>query len=161
MVFLERLSARLNQWTVWLAGGAMILMMLVSVINMVLRASSRPFGGAAEIVGWLAALTAALALGNTQINRGHVTIDLLMSKFSRRVRAVVDSMVSFISMVLSLLAAWQLTMNALDMWQRGSVSETMHVAYFPFIYAVAFGFLGLALALLVDGIKSLIEAVEK
>jgi len=161
MDFLERLSARLNQWTVWLAGGAMVLMMLISVTNIILRIASRPFGGTTEMVGWLAALTAALALGYTQMNRGHVAIDLLVSRFSRRARAVLDSITSFISIALVVLATRQLTVHAGNLWQRGSVSETMHLAYFPFTYVVAFGFSCLALALLVDGIKSLVEAVKK
>lgn len=161
MNFLERLSVRLNIWSGWLAGGTMVLMMLLSVINMFSRAASRPIGGAAEMVGWLAALTAALALGYTQMERGHVAIDLLVSRFSRRTRATVDGFASFISMFLSILAGWQLTVHAGRLWQRGSLSETMHIAYFPFTYAVAFGFFCLALALMVDGIKSLAEVVKK
>lgn len=161
MNFLVRLSARLNKWTVWLAGGAMVLMMLLSVVNMILRAFSRPFGGITEVVGWLAALTVALALGYTQMERGHVSIDLLMSRFSPRARALVDSLTSFISMFLSVMAARQLIIHAGRLWERGSVSETLHISFFPFVYAVAFGFLCLALALLVDGIKYLFEAVKK
>jgi len=161
MDLLERLSARLNQWTAWLAGGALVSMMLISVINIVLRIVSRPFGGTTEMVGWLAALTAAFALGYTQMNKGHVAIDLLVSRFSHRTRAVLDSMISFIILALAVLAARQLTVHAGNLWQRGSLSETMHIAYFPFTYVVAFSFLFLALTLLVDGIKSLVEAVKK
>ncbi len=161
MDLLERLCARLNLWTAWLAGGALVFMMLISVINIVLRIISRPFGGATEMVGWLAALTAALALGYTQMNKGHVAIDLLVSRFSRRTRAVLDSMISFIILALAVLAARQLTVHAGNLWQRGSLSETMHIAYFPFTYVVAFSFLFLALTLLVDGIKSLVEAVKR
>ena len=161
MNFLENLSTRLNKWTVWLAGSALVLMMLISVINIVLRIVARPFGGTTEMVGWLAALTAALALGYTQMNRGHVAIDLLVSRFSHRTRAVLDSLMSFITIALIVLATRQLAVHAGNLWQRGSVSETMHIAYYPFTYVVAFGFSCLALALLVDGIKSLVEAVKK
>jgi len=161
MDFLERLSARLNKWTVWLAGSALVLMMLISVINIVLRIVARPFGGTTEMVGWLAALAASLALGYTQMNRGHVAIDLLVSRFSHRVRAVLDSLMSFITLALVVLATRQLALHAGNLWQRGSVSETMHIAYYPFTYVVAFGFACLVLALLVDGIKSLVEAVKK
>lgn len=161
MRYLERLNTWFNQRLAWVAGGTLVAMMLLSVVNMFLRALGHPFGGTAEVVGWLAAITAAFALGYTQLYRGHVAIDLVVNRFSRRGQGVTDAIMLFSSAILFALAAWRTAVYAGRLWQLGSLSETIQIAFFPFTYAVALGFASLSLALLVDGLKSLKGAIKK
>lgn len=158
---LERFSRWLNQRVAWLAGGALVLMMLLSVANMFLRAAGRPFGGTAEVVGWLSALTTAWALGYTQVHRGHVAIDLLVDRLPGWVRQSTDGFISLVGSAFFVLATWRVVVRAGEIARRGSLSETMQVPFFPFIYAVAFGLACLALVLLVEGLKDLREAVKR
>ena len=60
-----------------LASISLLAMMLLIVGNMFRRTVAAPFPGAFEVVGWLAAITAALALGYTQLHKGHVDIDIV------------------------------------------------------------------------------------
>ncbi|MEW6276494.1 MAG: TRAP transporter small permease [Bacillota bacterium] len=158
---LEKLSNWLNKTLAWVAGGALIVMMTLSVANIVLRLAHRPLGGTAEAVGWLAALTAAFALGYTQIHRGHVAIDFLVERLPRGPRAVVDTLTSFAATAFFALAAWRVASYAHRLGQLGKLSETMHISFFPFTYAVAFGFACFALVLLVDGLKSVKGVIQK
>ena len=159
---LERVSNALGRWANWIAGGTLVAMMLITVVNMVLRAVWVPLAGLADGVGFLAAIVIALALGYTQIKRGHVAIDIVMMRFSLRVQAITDSIIYLISMALFGLIAWQVARLAGHYWEIGSISVSLwNIAFFPITYVVAFGCALISLVLLVDFLKSLAHAVKK
>lgn len=155
MQYLERWCTRVNQLAAWVAGGSLALMMFLSVFNIVFRAFGNPFGGTAEVVGWLAALTAALALGYTQLFRGHVAIDLLVRRFPERAQRLTDFGICLVSAALFAAAAWRTSVYADRIRAVGLLSETMHLPFFLFIYVVAGGLGLLSLTLLVDALKVL------
>ena len=161
MTHLEKISNALNKWVNWVAGGALVAMMLLTVGNMLLRAVYVPFGFTAEVVGWLAALVAAFALGYTQINRGHVAVDIFLVRLRQRAQVIIDAIMSFISMALFALIAWRTAELASRVWEIGLVSATLKVTFFPLIYAVALGCAFLCLVLLLDFLKSVAQAVKK
>jgi TRAP-type C4-dicarboxylate transport system permease small subunit len=154
MNVMEKAVRRLNFWLACLSGAALVAMMVLTVVNIVFRVAHRPFGGAVEAAGWLAALTAAFALGYTQFCRGHVAVDFVAGRFPRRLQAGVDLFTSLAGTVLFALAAWQLAAYAARLKGLGKLSETMHVSYHPFVYAVALGFASLSLALLTDACRA-------
>jgi len=161
MTYLEKITTALNRWLSWVAGGLLVAMVLFTVVNLIMVQADRPFVGATEIVSFLAALVAAFALGYTQIQRGHTRIDILVSRFPPRVQSIIDSIMFFIGMVLFGVATWQLVRLATRYWEMGSVSETLYIIFFPFIYAVALGCAFLCLVLLLDFLKSLAQAVKR
>lgn len=161
MTHLERVSNALNRWLNWVAGGLLMAVMLITVVNMIMRQVYVPFGGTTEVVSFLAALVAAFALGYTQIRRGHTRVDILVSRFPPRAQSIIDSIMFFIGMVLFGVATWQIVKLASNYWEMGSVSETLNIIFFPFIYAVALGCAFLCLVLLLDFLKSLAQAVKK
>ncbi|GAI39433.1 unnamed protein product, partial [marine sediment metagenome] len=68
-------------WLNWVAGGLLVAMMLITVVNLIMVQVDRPFVGTTEIVGFLAALVAAFALGYTQLQKGHTRVDILVLRF--------------------------------------------------------------------------------
>ncbi len=163
MTHLEAITTALNRWLNWVAGGLLVAMMLLTVANMILRAlpGYSPFVGTVEVVCFLAALVAAFALGYTQIHRGHTRVDILVLRFPPRVQSIIDSIMFFIGMVLFGVATWQIVKLATRYWGLGSVSETLHIIFFPLIYAVALGCALLCLVLLLDFLKSLAQVVKR
>jgi TRAP-type C4-dicarboxylate transport system permease small subunit len=152
---LEKLSIRVNQFLACLAGAAMVLMVIFIIVNIVLRAVYVPIPGINEIVGWLAAITTAFALGHTQIKRGHVDMDVLVEKFPPKIKHVVQFIMLLICMAFFCLISYQLCVYANEVMSNGTLSETLAVIFYPLIYLVAIGFIGLTLALLIDCIKLL------
>ena len=161
MARLETIINALNRWLGWVAGGLLVTMMLITVVNMLMRAVYVPFFGTVEVICFLAALVAAFALGYTQLYKGHTRVDILVSRFPPRVQAIIDSIMFFIGMVLFGVATWQIVKLATRYWELGSVSETLHIIFFPLIYAVALGCALLCLVLLLDFLKSLAQAVKR
>ena len=135
--------------------------MLITVVNLIMVQVYVPFVGTAEVVGWLAALVAAFALGYTQIQKGHTRVDILVSRFPPRAQSIIDSIMFFIGMVLFGVATWQIVGLASRYWELGSVSGSLYIVFFPFIYTVALGCAFLCLVLLLDFLKSVAQAVKR
>jgi TRAP-type C4-dicarboxylate transport system permease small subunit len=161
MKHLERVINALNRWLNWIAGGFLVAMMLVTVINMVMRVVYVPFAGTTEVIGYLAALVAAFALGYTQLQKRHTRVDIIVSRFPRQAQSIIDSTMFFIVMGLFGVATWQLVKLASHYWEMGLLSETLKIIFYPLVYAVAIGCAFISLVLLLDFLKSLRQAVKK
>jgi len=154
MGWLERLNAILNRFLAWIAGLVLVAMMLFTVLDMVLRALGRPVAGSYEVIGWLSAAAMALALGYAQIHRGHVSIDLLVTRFHGRLRAGVEVAMSLCSLLLFGAVAGYVARYGGVLQESGSLSETLKAIVYPWVYVVAVGAAGLTVALLVDFLRS-------
>jgi TRAP-type C4-dicarboxylate transport system permease small subunit len=151
---LERFNSVLNRGLAFMAGCSLVAMMLVTVGEMVLRMFGRPMAGTVETIGWLAAITTAFALGYGQIYKSHVAIDLFTNRLTPRTRVVVSMAVYLASTALFWLVSWRVFRYAGVLKQSGSLSETMKVIVYPWVYMVSLGCAGLSLALLVDFLKT-------
>ena len=160
MDLLDRISALLTKGLAFVAGCCLIAMMLVTVGEMVSRMFGNPMAGTVETIGWLAAVTTAFALGYTQIHQGHVSIDLFTNRLNPRLRAVINILVYLASTALFMVVTWNIFRHAGVLKQSGSLSETMKVIVYPWVYLVSLGCAGLTLALLVDFAKSCVSVLS-
>ena len=160
MDLLDRISALLNKGLAFVAGCCLSAMMLVTVGEMVSRMFGNPMAGTVETIGWLAAVTTAFALGYTQIHQGHVSIDLFTNRLNPRLRAVINILVYLASTALFTVVTWNIFRHAGVLKQSGSLSETMKVIVYPWVYLVSLGCAGLTFALLVDFAKSCVSVLS-
>lgn len=154
MFFLERLNVILNKCLAAIAGLSLIAMVLVTVGEMIFRMFGRPMAGTVEMIGWLAAVTTAFALGYTQVYRGHVSIDLFTQRLGQKTQALLSLLVHLIASALFVIVTWHVFQHARVLCQTGSLSETMKVIVYPWVYLVSLGCAGLTLALCVDFLKA-------
>lgn len=157
MDFLDKISRLLNQVLILIAGLFLVGMILLTCSNILLRMVWVPVRGTFELMGFFCAIVTAFALGHTQIKRGHVGIDIVVKKFSTKAQKILSSINYLICMIFFAIAGWQIARWATTLWETGEVTETLRIIFYPFTYAVAFGCLVLALVLLVDLVKVLIE----
>jgi len=157
MDFLDKLSRLLNKILVLIAGLFLVGMILLTCSNILLRIVWVPVKGTFELMGFFCAIVTAFALGYTQIKRGHVGIDLVVNKFSTKAQRILSSINYLICMIFFAIAGWQIARWATTLWKTGEVTETLRIIFYPFTYAVALGCLVLALVLLVELVKVLIE----
>lgn len=150
---LDRLSRGVNRVLALLAGVGLGAMMLFAVSDMVLRGFGITVAGSYEVIGWLSAGALALALGTVQQERGHVAMELLVVRLAPQLRAVVELVMSVLSLLLFVALAWYVARYARVLQETGSLSETLRVIVYPWVYVVAVGGVGLALALLVDVVR--------
>ncbi|PIC64934.1 C4-dicarboxylate ABC transporter permease [Sporosarcina sp. P13] len=137
----------LNQFLAVIAGVALLSMMLLIVFNSIKRIYSDPIAGTVEIVSWLGAITGIFALGYTQLNKGHVYIDMLLDKFPAMLQRVIHTIVNVLSAIFFLVAAWQLLLYGLKLQSDGIVSQTIQFSFYPLVILSSIGFIGLVLAI--------------
>ncbi len=161
MKTLSALDALVNRALAAIAGIALIAMMLFTVADMVLRAFGHPVAGSYEVIGWLSAVAMALALGYAQLHKGHVAIDLVVERLRPRARAVVEILNALAALLLFAAVAWYVARYGVVLHQSGSLSETLKAIVYPWVYVVAIGCGGLALALLADFVRALARATGR
>jgi TRAP-type C4-dicarboxylate transport system permease small subunit len=157
MEFLDKASKILNQVFVCISGVFLTAMILLACSNIFLRIVWLPVKGTYELMGFFGAIVTAFALGYTQIKRGHIGIDIVVMQFSAKARRILHGINYFICMVFFSIAGWQIAKWARILWKTGEVTETLRIVFYPFTYAVALGCFVLALVLLVDLLRVLLE----
>ncbi|WP_134700620.1 TRAP transporter small permease [Ammoniphilus sp. YIM 78166] len=148
--FWVSVNRRFNQGLAVIAGISLMMMMLLIVSNAVIRVFANPFAGTVEVVGWLMAITTSFAVGYTQLNRGHVDIDLLTSRFSPMVQRGLQAIVQLVSLLFFLVVGWQVIQYGLSLMQNGTLSQTLGVIFYPYVFLVSLGFFGTSFTLAIQ-----------
>lgn len=123
----------------YLACAGLLVMVVVTSIEVVLRVFRLSLTGAYDIVKIAAALTSAAALPYTTAIKGHVAIEFFFHKLGRRGRVVVDTAMRVSAMALFSLLAWGCVDYGNSLRARGEVSMTLQLPIFwlPYVFAAS------------------------
>lgn len=160
MKYLESANLLLNKILLVLGGIAVMLLMSLATVNIVLRIFHVPYRGTYEIVSFLGALVIALALGYTQKRKDHIIVDILTERFSHHTNHILSIISYFITSIFFGVVSWQVFIFGMKIAKSGEVSETLKIAYHPFIFCVSIGFAVLTLTIIVDLLKELAGEVK-
>jgi TRAP-type C4-dicarboxylate transport system permease small subunit len=160
MEWLEQFSRILNQIFLWIAGVILGAMVLLTCANVLLSAFRMPVRGTFELMGYGGAIITAFTLGYTQINKGHIAVDILVQKFSKRVQRILNIINYAACMTFSALVSWQIFKYGTILKNTGELTETLNIIYYPFIYGVSLGCATLALVFLTEIMKSITGRTE-
>lgn len=150
MQVFNKINLYVNRALIFCGGVFLVGMVVLTCANIVLRAFGMPVRGTFELMGFFGAVTAAFALGYTQIRRGHVAVDVLMNTFSPATKRFLKVINNLVGLVFFLAIAWQVADKATVLKAAGEVTETLGMAYYPFVYCVAIGCAMLGLVFLAD-----------
>lgn len=152
---IDRLSVGFNRFLALIGGIFLVAMIVLTCANILFRIIWVPVPGTFELMGFFGALVASFALGYTQIRKGHIAVDVLITTFSPIVQRILAAVNSLICMAFFGLAAWQVGKKATVLMRTGEVTETLRIGYYPFTYGVAVGCGALALVFAADLIQVL------
>ena len=147
---LERLSDLLRRVLMIAGGVALLALTLLATMNVALRIFRVPVSGAYEVVSFLGAVVTAGALGYTQKRKDHIVVDILSDKFPAPVKRVLDRVSYALILVFFSIVSWQTFVYGKRLLVTGEMSETLRIAYYPFVFLVSAGFAVLALTVLLD-----------
>jgi len=142
-----------------LAGLAVVIMMLLTCADVVMRLFRSPVPGTYEIVGFLGTVVIAFSLAQTSLEKGHIAVEIVVAKLPQRVQIGVDAFVCLIGSALFALIARQSFIYALDIKGSGEVSVTLMLPIYPFILGIAAGSGLLCIVLALDSVRSAVRAV--
>jgi len=125
----------------WVGAGALVLMVLVVVANVVGRYLLRkPVLGAVEMVGLLTVVVVFCVVAFTEAKGAHIVVDILVSRLHGRTKAILASIMSFLGAVFFLTVGWQgwdLMLSNLSPFVR--VTGVLSIPFAPFMLIMAFG----------------------
>lgn len=156
-----RVRALLGTVLAFAAGTALIAMMLFTAADVVLRTIGRPEAGSFEIIGWLSAASMALALGYTQAHRGHVAMTLFSDRLTGASALFVRALNELIALMLFAVASYYLFRYGSVLQNTGSLSETLRIVVYPWVYLVAGGCTALVVMLALDLVQTVIDGVRR
>ncbi|HKK32571.1 MAG TPA: TRAP transporter small permease [Desulfomicrobiaceae bacterium] len=155
MIFLDRISRALNKGLLALGSAILLAMVALACSNMLLRAVWEPVTGSFELMGFAGALLAGFGLGATQAEGGHIAVTLLNGRFSKRTEQGIRVIADLLGLAFILTVSWQVAEFGLSLKEFEELSETLNIAYYPVVFAVALGALAMGLTLLADLARTL------
>lgn len=146
---------RLSKWANTLAGIALTVLMLITVTDVFLRSLGRPIVGIFELVAFFGAVVIGFSLPFTSWVRGHIYVDILVTKLPPKGRSAVHLATRCMGLGLFLLIGWNLIKMGADLSRSGEVSPTLQMPFYPVVYGVGAACLLQCLVLFCDIVKVL------
>jgi TRAP-type C4-dicarboxylate transport system permease small subunit len=120
-----------------IAGVSVTVMMLMTVADVFLRAGRHPIIGTYEIVALLLALVIGFGIPQVSLDRGHVSMDFLLDKFSKKARKVTLTLTRVLCLILFAFIGVNLFSVGAAFRASGEVSPTIQLPFYPVAYGVA------------------------
>ena len=157
---IEKVIESMTRWTSYVGQIALFGAMAVVIINIVMRRFWRPLPGTVEISEILGAILLALGVAHCALADGHISVDFLVSKLPLKARAIVDSITAFIAFVFLSALAWESVQYAARTLERGMTTSHLKIPSYLVAYLVSFGFIMLAIVLLLNFVKMMAIIVK-
>ena len=119
-----------------IAGISLILLMLLTIVDVVLRGFNKPIVGAYELVALAGAVAIGFSMPRTALLRAHIYVDSLIAMFSRTGRNIFNITTRLLVMILFSLVGWNLFKFGGDLQKSGEVSLTLQLPFYPVAYGI-------------------------
>jgi TRAP-type C4-dicarboxylate transport system permease small subunit len=159
---LNRIVHPLVRITNSVAAVILVAMMFLAAMDVLLRyLFNRPISGAMELTEYMMVILVSLGLAYCAFVKGHVSVEVLTSRFSSKVQAVLNCITYFLSFGFFSLITWQSIKYIRLMFKSHLISAVLHIPAFPFIAMLSLGSLAFSLVLLADFLDYLSQVVNK
>jgi len=120
-----------------IAGGAVTVMMLLTVADVLLRAGGHPIIGTFEIVALLLALVIGFGIPQVSLDKGHVFMEVLVEKLSKKGKNIMHTFTRVLCLGLFAFIGINLFNVGARFHTSGEVSATIKIPFYPVAYGVA------------------------
>jgi len=114
---------------------------------------NQPIIGTMERGQVLLAMMVFLSWGYTYIMKGHVTVDVLISRLPHRVQMMSKFAAAFLSLIFCILIVWRSAVKGLGYLQAGELVYIIHWPLAPFALVAPIGALLLCIVLVLELIQ--------
>lgn len=119
-----------------IAGVALTFMMILTVIDVLLRTTKTPIIGTFEIVSLSLALVIGFGIPQVSLDRGHVTMDFVLEKLSRRSKNIMNTFTRILCLILFAFIGYNLFNVGAMFRASGEVTATIKLPFYPIAYGV-------------------------
>ena len=164
--WVERIASVPSKALHWLSMAVLLSLMFLTVGDVVGRyvvgtvPGLGPIPGSFELTEFMLAVIVLTAIGHTQMKDEHISIDLIVEKFSPRVQAIIDTVTNFLSLAMFALVTWRTIKYAQLLYESHDVSGVLRLPVYPFLVIAAIGTFMFSLAMLSSFLRSLRKVVR-
>jgi TRAP-type C4-dicarboxylate transport system permease small subunit len=154
----DRVVNDVSRWLSYLGAFALFLMMLLTTVDVIGRYFFRsPIPGGTEITEAMMVVIAFPVLAWCAAKRKHVEVEILMSRFSKKVQAITSVITTFAILAIYTLVTWQSFVYSENVT---TVASLLRFPLYPFYWVLTAGFAVLCLVVLIQLIESIVKAVK-
>lgn len=155
---LERAAKTISRILIAIGAAILFLMMLLTALDVGMRyIFNRPIPGAFELVEYMMAIVIPFSIAYCAQERGHVSVELILARFPKKVQVAVECLMTFVAMIFSIIVAWQNFLYIGEVYDSHLTSSVLLIPAYPFVIPVVLGIATFALMLLLH----LIEIISK
>lgn len=160
--FADRVISPISRWLHGVGVGILAVMMFLTFADVALRyIFNRPISGSYELTEFMMAILLTFGIAYCAVVKGHVTVDVAVSRFPPRAQAIIDSVTCLLGLVMFSLITWQCAVLIKERADLGLTSQVLYIPVFPFIGVVALGSAVFCLVLISHFLEFLSQAVKK
>jgi TRAP-type C4-dicarboxylate transport system permease small subunit len=113
------------------------IMMFLTLADVIGRLFDHPIVGTVEVTELIMGMMIYLGVGYTTIHRGHIRVDILITRFSPRIQAALDTFTFFIAFVFMALVCWRLLLQAASRVENNDITQIWEIPVWPAAYVMA------------------------
>ncbi|MCR4441790.1 MAG: TRAP transporter small permease [Peptococcaceae bacterium] len=136
------------------------LMMLLMVTDIALRfLFSSPILGAFEIVELMMVVVVFFSFAQTQVKKGHVSVDVVTNILPLTVRRFFGIITLSLAVVMTAIITYATYLQTVTVMKEKMTTAVLYIKIYPFYLVVLIGMAVFGLTLVVDLIKSIMSLV--
>jgi TRAP-type C4-dicarboxylate transport system permease small subunit len=154
----SKLTKKFSDIFFCIAGTSIIFMMLLTTADVIARIFKMPIPGTYELICFFNALAIASALGYTTYQKGHISVNLLIRKFSLKTQKTINIITNILSLCFFSLLTWQTFVYAFELKNNGDVSQTLQFPFYYFVLGTGLSFFLMIIVLIHNLLKRFTKA---
>ncbi|MDR3294297.1 MAG: TRAP transporter small permease [Clostridiales Family XIII bacterium] len=136
--------------------GATLFVMTMMVVDVISRKAFRhPIIGAYELEEFGMVLMIVLAFAYLQVFKGHIGVELLVERFPKRARAILEVFANLVCLLFWGAIAYEAFFQAIDQKAKGITTANLLIPLWPFIVILGIGCTCFAIMLAADVLRSI------
>jgi TRAP-type C4-dicarboxylate transport system permease small subunit len=155
--WINSISRALN----WIAAVFLLIMMVLTVFNVIIRHPFHSIPGIVEIVSFSFVIVVFFGLAYTTIKKAHVEVDLVVTRFPIKTQTIIGIFTGILSLGIWVLITWQSSVYGLDQILGGEFEPVLGYPVAPFRIILVIGCIMLCLVLLIDLVKLVLRGNTK
>ena len=134
---LTHINERATLWLARIGSVGLAAMMFLTLFDVIGRAFDHPITGSVEVTELIMGLMIYLGVGYTTFLRGHIRVDILVTNFSPRNQAILDSFTGIVALAITILISWHLFGLASGLLANNDTTQIWEISLWPFGFVMA------------------------
>ncbi len=130
-------------------------MAVLTCLDVIGRLFKHPIFGSVELVSFMGVIAVACSLPFTHIEGGHIGVELVVRKFSRKTRNIIKLCTEVLSLILFSLVTWKMFEYYIKVKNSGELSMNLQLPEYWVIFLLGCGFVILTIAIAYSILKTI------